>query len=436
MIIEIKIPEVGESITEGFLAGWNKEDGEQVQVDDELFELETDKITLTVQSEYAGTIKLLVNEGSDVLIGQVVATIDTEAAGKDVSTDGAVKDTKADVEEVASQITPEAGKQQLAASLQSEEVLESLSPAVRKLIVEKNLDPSAIAGSGKGGRLTKGDVLESMKEEKPSPAPSKVEQAKPVEVKAPPRPKVTPEPIKQLVDPSERQTRVPMTRLRQRIAERLLQAQQNAAILTTFNEVDMSAVMNMRKKLQDTFIAKHGVKLGFMSFFVKATIEALKKVPAVNAKIDGNDVVYNNYYDIGIAVSTDTGLVVPVIRDADKMGFGEIEKTINGLGQKAREKKLTLDDLQGGTFTISNGGIFGSMMSTPILNPPQSAILGMHAIKKRAVVVEPEDKIEVRPMMYLAVSYDHRIIDGAESVTFLKHIKECLENPERIMLEI
>jgi 2-oxoglutarate dehydrogenase E2 component (dihydrolipoamide succinyltransferase) len=433
MIIEIKIPEVGESITEGFLAGWNKEDGDQVQVDDELFELETDKITLTVQSEHAGQLKIQVQEGSDVLIGQVVATIDTDAAGAEAAP---VEKTEPAAEE-APQITPEAGKQQLEQSLQSEEMLESLSPAVRKLVVEKNLDPSAIPGTGKGGRLTKGDVLESIKVEKSAPAPAKVEAPKPVAAApAPPKPQATPAAPKPVVDPSERQTRVPMTRLRQRISERLLMAQQNAAILTTFNEVDMSAVMDLRKKLQDIFVAKYGVKLGFMSFFIKATIEALKKVPAVNAMIDGNDIVYNNYYDIGIAVSTDTGLVVPVIRDADKMGFAEIEKTIIELGQKAREKRLTLDDLQGGTFTISNGGIFGSMMSTPILNPPQSGILGMHAIKKRAVVVEPDDNIEVRPMMYLAVSYDHRIIDGAESVTFLKHIKECLENPERIMLEI
>ncbi|GBE30539.1 MAG TPA: 2-oxoglutarate dehydrogenase complex dihydrolipoyllysine-residue succinyltransferase [Bacteroidetes bacterium] len=428
MIVEIKIPVIGESITEGFIVEWMKGDGEFVNVDDNLYELETDKITMTIQSEHSGQLKIIVPAESEVDIGQVVASIDTDVQAAESAEEKVVTPVQNDT---APPITPSAGMEQVKATLSSRDGLDNLSPAVRRLVVEKQIDPTLIKGTGKGGRIIKDDVLKHLENisraKFPAILPERVEEM--------PEPILTNKPVSQY-DISDRQTRKPMSRLRQRLSERLVNAQQTAAILTTFNEADMSAVIEYRKKYKDAFLDKYGLKLGFMSFFVKATVEALKRVPAVNAQIDGNDIVYNNYYDIGVAVSTDSGLVVPVIRDADKLSFGQIEQAIAELGKKARERKLTLDDLQGGTFTISNGGIFGSMMSTPILNSPQSAILGMHAIKNRAVVVEPDNTIEVRPMMYLAVSYDHRLIDGAESVTFLKHIVECLENPERIMFEV
>ncbi len=438
MIVDIKVPEVGESITEGFLLEWKKGDGETVAVDDDLFELETDKITMTIQAENSGKLKINVPAGSNIEIGQVVGSIDTEFKPEEsveIKEETESIEKEPDIPEPA--ISPTAGMEQVKAKLEDNSNLELFSPSARRIVFEHDLDPSAIKGTGKGGRVLKEDVLNVVENDKSSDESISVKIRPPkIELKEDKKE------VKQVVQPvdvpesGERQVRKPMTRLRQRIAERLVQAQQNAAILTTFNEVDMSSVIEMRKRHQDAFLNKYGVKLGFMSFFVKASIEALKKVPMMNAQIDGNDIIENKFYDIGLAVSTEQGLVVPVVRDADKLSFGEIEQVIMDLGQRARDRKLSLDELQGGTFTISNGGIFGSMLSTPILNPPQSGILGMHAIKKRAVVLEPDDRIEVRPMMYLAVSYDHRIIDGAESVTFLKHIKDCIENPERIMLNI
>jgi 2-oxoglutarate dehydrogenase E2 component (dihydrolipoamide succinyltransferase) len=429
MIVEIKIPEVGESITEGFLVDWLKDDGDMINLDDELFELETDKITMNIQAESAGQLKIIVQADTTVAIGQVVGSIDT-----DVQASSEAGDVE---EDSAPAISTPAGMPQVEEKLKRED-LDDLAPAVRRMVAELNVDPKQIKGTGKDGRIIKGDVLNYVADQaKPKPAEAKIEKVQPV-VKKEVSVKAT-ETLNVKMSPaeiSERQVRKPMSRLRQRLAERLVSAQHEAAILTTFNEVDMSEVIKFRAKYKESFLDKYGIKLGFMSFFLKATIEALKKVPAVNAQIDGNDIIYNNFYNIGVAVSTDNGLVVPVVRDADKLSFGQIEQVIAGLGKKARDRKLTLDDLQGGTFSISNGGIFGSMMSTPILNPPQSGILGMHAIKKRPFVVGPDDSIEVRPMMYLAVSYDHRIIDGSESVTFLKHIKECLENPERIMFEV
>jgi 2-oxoglutarate dehydrogenase E2 component (dihydrolipoamide succinyltransferase) len=299
------------------------------------------------------------------------------------------------------------------------------SPAVRKMVAERDVDLAAVAGTGKDGRVTKGDVISYLDKKAEAPAAAKAPAAAP----QPAAPRAEPRPAA-----GAREERVRMTRLRKRIAERLKQAQNTAAMLTTFNEVDMTALMAVRERYKESFEKKHGVKLGFMSFFLKACIVALKEIPAVNAEIDGDDIVYKNYYDIGVAVGTEQGLVVPVVRDADALTFGEIEATIAALGRKARDGKLTIDELTGGTFTISNGGVYGSLLSTPILNPPQSAILGMHKIQKRPVAVG--DKVEVRPMMYLALSYDHRIIDGREAVTFLVRVKECLEDPQRILLDM
>ena len=433
MPIEVKIPEVGESITEGFLAEWSKSDGDVVARDEPLLVLETDKITMTVNAEEAGRLEILVKEGETVEVGQVVATIDDTVAPS--ATQAASSATKSEPEtepkpepapepeppaEPASAeppLSPPAGKPQAAAKL---ETVRGLSPAVQRLVLEHHIDPSAIDGTGRGGRITKADVLDFITDRESSP-----EAGSTSDVIAPT------EPIPIL---SERQTRKPMSPMRQRIAERLVEVQQQAAILTTFNEADLSGVMALRGQYKEIFKERHGVGLGFMSFFVKASIDALKTVPTVNGFIDGDQVVTNHYYDIGIAVSTDRGLVVPVIRNADRLTMAEIELSIADLATRAQERKLELSELSGAIFTISNGGVFGSMMSTPILNPPGSAILGMHAITKRPVVIN--DEIVIRPMMYLAVSYDHRLIDGRESVTFLKRIVECIENPERMMLEV
>jgi len=442
MRIEVKVPTVGESITEGILAEWKVSDGALVNADDPLFELETDKVSMTVTAEKAGRITLAAKTGATVLIGSAVAYIETDAlAGPAPTTTGisAVSGSTSSIAAtsapgtstvaptpVAPQVTvpplnPPAGIESLKANLAE------LAPSVRRIVVEEQLDPATIIGTGKGGRITKEDA-EKAKEERGK---------RKEEIPIPPPPIINREEKRVVVAPqlsTSRTTRRPMSTLRQRIAERMVEAQHNAAILTTFNEVDMSAVMNLRAKLQEPFVAKFGVKLGFMSFFVKATIEALKAVPAVNAQIDGDEIVENHFYDIGVAVSTERGLVVPVIREADTLSFAELEQQIAHYAEKARNRTLTLDELTGGVFTISNGGVFGSMLSTPILNPPQSAILGLHGIKKRAVVIEPSDRIEVRPMMYLALSYDHRLIDGRESVAFLKKIVECIEGPERMMM--
>lgn len=427
MAVDVKIPEIGESITEGFLAEWSQTDGAAVAAEDPLLVLETDKITMNVTAEVAGRLEILVAEGETVEVGQVVARIDPAAAGDAPAPSQQEPDRPPAPEPVAQPPAAEPPQADSAA-------LDQLSPAVRRLVEEHALNPSAIEGSGKNGRILKGDVLAFIKNpastagvETPVPPPIQPDPARKDATKSAPGPVP-------VVDPGSKQSRKPMSRLRQRLAERLVEVQQTTAMLTTFNEVDMSRVMTLRSEYKDGFINKHGVKLGFMSFFVKAVVDALKTVPEVNAFIDGDEIVTNHYYDIGIAVSSDHGLVVPVIRDADQLTMAGVETTIGDLATKARDRTLGIADLQGAVFTITNGGIFGSLLSTPILNPPGSAILGMHSIKKRPIVVG--DEIVIRPMMNLAVSYDHRIIDGKEAVTFLRRIVECLENPERLLLEV
>jgi 2-oxoglutarate dehydrogenase E2 component (dihydrolipoamide succinyltransferase) len=395
MATEIKVPTLGESVTEATIARWLKKIGETVAVDEPLVELETDKVTLEVNASVAGVLsQIAAEEGANVEIGAVLGLIDSAAAPAAIKpAPAAVKPASAPAPATASD-------------------LDRSGPAAKKLVAESGVDPATIPATGKDGRLTKGDVLAAI-----ATAP-----AKPAPAPAAPR------------DTAAREQRVRMTRLRKRIAERLKEAQNTAAMLTTFNEVDMTAILALRESYKDAFEKRHGVRLGFMSFFVKACISALKELPMVNASIDGDDLVYHNFYDIGVAVGTETGLVVPVVRDADKLGFAEIEKTIGGYGKKARDGKLTMEELTGGTFTISNGGVYGSLMSTPILNPPQSAILGMHKTQKRPVAIG--DRIEIRPMMYLALSYDHRIIDGREAVTFLVRVKENLEDPQRLLIDL
>lgn len=450
MIFPVKVPTVGESITEGILAEWKVSDGGFVNADDPLFELETDKVSMTVTAEKAGRISLISKAGDTVLIGSSVASIDTDSVGqvsKPVSGGQGsvpVQDKGVFANEVKqSQIlnpspplSPTAGLETLKANLAD------LAPSVRRIVTEERLDPASISGTGKAGRITKEDAINALVGQDSDPVP--VGQfSKPVsggQASVPvPSPLAFANEVKQSppqIQNTTRTTRRPMSSLRHRIAERMVESQHNSATLTTFNEVDMSTVMTARAHLQEPFQAKYGIKLGFMSFFVKAVVEALKAVPAVNAQIDGDYIVENHFYDIGVAVSTERGLVVPVIRDADQLSFADLEKEIARYAEKARNRTITLDELQGGVFTISNGGIFGSMLSTPILNPPQPGILGLHGIKKRPVVIGDSDTIVVRPMMYLALSYDHRLIDGRESVAFLKKIVECIELPERLMMGV
>jgi 2-oxoglutarate dehydrogenase E2 component (dihydrolipoamide succinyltransferase) len=403
--MEIKVPALGESVTEATVAKWFKKVGDAVAMDEALCELETDKVTVEVNSTAAGALsEIRVAEGETTQVGAVLCVIAEGAAGAKSAPAAAPKPAAAPAPAAAPK--PAAPAAAPAAGV--------ASPAARKMAEEKGVSTEGMAGTGKDGRITKADVASAPV----APAPKPAAPAQP----SGPRANAT------------REERVRMSRLRKRIAERLKEAQNTAAMLTTFNEVDMTAIMALRERVKDQFEKKHGAKLGFMSFFVKACIQALKEVPAVNAEIDGDDIVYKNYYHIGVAVGTPQGLVVPVVRDADTLSFAGIEQAIGELGRKARDGKLALEDLAGGTFTISNGGIYGSLMSTPILNPPQSAILGMHKIQQRPMVVNGE--IKVRPMMYLAVSYDHRIIDGREAVTFLVRVKECLEDPERLLLEV
>ena len=434
MNVEIRIPEVGESITEGVLVGWMKKSGEPVSPGEVLFELETDKITLSIPAEVKGLLSILVPEGTLVKVGQVVGQIETQDSVAPEPLRG-----PSQLEESLAWLTPKSPEKREpqpvgegppisspAGLAQAQDKLGSvagpqppLSPAVRRMVEEHRLDPAQIPGSGKNGRLTKGDVITHLS------AP-----ALPTPQSAPPQPAHKPSPGQT----DGRETRVPMSPLRHRIAERLVLAQQTAAILTTFNEADMSSLMAFRAKHKDKFEKKFDVRLGFMSFFVKAVVDGLRTVPQLNARIDGDTIVYQHYYDIGVAVGTDAGLVVPVIRDAEQQNFGQLEKKIADFAERARTRRLTLPDLTGGCFTISNGGVYGSLLSTPIINPPQSGILGMHRIQKRAVVVS--DQIVIRPMMYLALSYDHRLIDGSEAVTFLKRVVECIEDPERMLLEV
>jgi len=396
MSFEILVPSLPESVSDATLVAWHKQAGEWVNEGDNLADLETDKVILEVPAPKSGTlVELVVQDGETVVGGQLLAKLDAQPAKP-------------------AQVTEK-----------TEDAV--LSPSVRKLVAEKDLDPQAIAGSGKHGRILKTDVLDFLntqaKDAPPTPAP------------APPPATETHSPLSATAVASLRpEQRVPMTRLRAKVAERLLQAQQNAAMLTTFNEVNLSAVIDLRNHYKDRFETKHSIKLGFMSFFVKASIEGLKRFPAINASIDGSDIIYHGYYDIGIAVTTPRGLIVPILRDADQLDFAGIEKGIHDFGNKARNGSISVEDLSGGTFTITNGGIFGSMLSTPILNPPQCAILGMHAIKDRPVVENGE--IVIRPIMYLALSYDHRLVDGKEAVQFLGIIKECLEAPAHLLLNI
>jgi 2-oxoglutarate dehydrogenase E2 component (dihydrolipoamide succinyltransferase) len=400
---EIKVPSLGESITEATVAKWLKRPGEAVAADEPIAELETDKVTLEVPAPASGTLaEILAEEGDNVPVGAVLGRIADGLAGT-LTHPAAIAPGSP-----LSRIAGEGAERSEAGEGTAPAALERSGPAVRKLIEESGLDATTVAPSGRGGRITKADVIAARV---PAPAPP------------------TPAPAT-----SEREVRVRMSRLRRRIAERLKAAQNTAAMLTTFNEIDMGASIALRERYRDAFEKKHGVRLGFMSIFVKAAIVALRELPGVNAEIDGEDVIYKNHYDIGVAVGTEQGLVVPVVRDADRLSFAEIEKTIAEYGRKAREGKLTIEELSGGTFTISNGGIYGSLMSTPILNPPQSGILGMHKIERRPVAIG--DKIEIRPMMYVALSYDHRIVDGREAVTFLVRLKECVEDPSRILFEM
>jgi len=406
MSTEVKVPALGESITSGILVTWLVKEGDYVNKGDLLYELETDKITSEAPAEVAGTISLLAKEGDEVDIGQAVASIDESTTPPD-SSDSPVE-ASPEVEENTS----------ASSSKGTSEELMPLSPAVRKLVDEHGLDPAAIKGTGKGGRLIKADVLSAIDSNSAPPSSEPVKEP----------------PLESNIIQDGRTTRTKLSPIRRKIAQRLVNAQQQAALLTTFNEVDLSEVMALRKKHQEAFVARHGIKLGFMSFFVKAVVHGLQAVPEVNAQIDGDDLVQNHYYDIGVAVGTERGLVVPVVRDCESISFAEVEQQIIGYAQKAREGKLSLNDLQGGVFTISNGGIYGSMLSTPIVNPPQSGILGMHAIQQRPVANNGE--VVIRPMMYLALSYDHRIIDGKEAVTFLKTVKEMLEEPARMLFGV
>jgi 2-oxoglutarate dehydrogenase E2 component (dihydrolipoamide succinyltransferase) len=419
MTVEIRVPVLGESVTEATVGQWFKQVGDSVAKDEPIVELETDKVTLEVNAAEGGRLdEIIAAEGDNVevgaLLGQLTAGASGNAATAPAAKSAAVTaPAPASAPSEASAPVPAAPAVVAApASSAAAEIL----PAAKKMIEENNLNAANIRGTGKDGRITKGDVLEAMENGGKSPA-----VAAPA---APSGPRTE----------EAREERVKMTRLRKRIAERLKEAQNTAAMLTTYNEVDMTNLMDLRSEYKDLFLKKHGVKLGFMSFFTKACVAALKAIPAVNAEIDGDDLVYKNYYHMGVAVGTPNGLVVPVLRDADQLSFAETEQGIAELGLKARDGKLGMNDLQGGTFTISNGGVYGSLMSSPILNPPQSGILGMHKIQQRPMVIDGE--IKVRPMMYLALSYDHRVIDGKEAVTFLVHVKDALEDPRRLMLDL
>lgn len=417
-IVEVKVPQFSESVSEGTLITWKKKPGEAVAIDETLIEIETDKVVLEVPAPAAGVMaQILKNDGETVVSEEIIAKIDTDAAAQ-VS--------PLQVTAVAAAPAPAAAAAAPAAGGSKGDVA---MPAAAKILAEKGLSATDVAGSGKDGRVTKGDALAAAAKPAAVAAPIAVPAAPAV---AKPLPAVAAPAAQNLGDRPEQ--RVPMTRLRARVAERLLQSQSTNAILTTFNEVNMAPVMEMRKKFQEKFEKEHGVKLGFMSFFVKAAVAALKKYPVLNASVDGNDIVYHGYFDIGIAVGSPRGLVVPIIRNADQLSFADIEKTIAGFGQKAKDGKLSIDELTGGTFSISNGGTFGSMLSTPIINPPQSAILGVHATKDRAVV--ENGQVVVRPINYLAMSYDHRIIDGREAVLGLVTMKEALEDPARLLFDI
>ena len=414
MATEIRVPALGESVTEATIGRWFKKPGELVRVDEPIVELETDKVTLEVNAPASGILaEIIAKDGETVGVGALLGQIGDGAAVAPLKAE-----TKSEAKAEAKPVAPPPSPAPAAAPVPPREM--PASPAAAKIAADHGFDPAVVEGSGKRGQVLKGDVLATIaKLPAPTPAPAPA-----------PLPLRTPAPI----IAEDREERVPMTRLRQTIARRLKDAQNTAAMLTTFNEADMTQVMALRARHKDAFEKKHGAKLGFMGFFVKACVGALKEVPSVNAEIDGPDIIYKNYYHLGVAVGTDKGLVVPVVRDCDKLSVAAIEKTIAGLGQSARSGTLKIEEMQGGTFTITNGGVYGSLMSTPILNAPQSGILGMHKIQERPVAIS--GKIEIRPMMYLALTYDHRLVDGREAVTFLVRVKEALEDPARLVLDI
>src|ERR1700681_42957 len=414
---EIRVPTLGESVTEATIGRWFKKPGDAVAVDEPLVELETDKVTIEVPAPSAGTLgEIAAKDGETVAVGGLLGQINDGAAG------AAAKPAAAPAKAAAPAAPPPPPRAAAATAQKAPPTDAPLAPSVRKISAESGIDAATVPGSGKDGRVTKGDMLAAI--EKAASAPTPVNQpAAAVQVRAP-----------SPADDAAREERVKMTRLRQTIARRLKDVQNTAAMLTTFNEVDMSHIMAMRALYKDVFEKKHGSKLGFMGFFTKACVQALKDIPAANAEIDGTDLIYKNYYHIGVAVGTDKGLVVPVVRDCDHKSISDIEKSIADFGRRARDGALKIDEMQGGTFTITNGGIYGSLISPPILNAPQSGILGMHKIQERPMAVG--GKVEIRPMMYLALSYDHRVVDGREAVTFLVRVKECLEDPARLLLDL
>ena len=424
MTIEIQVPQLPESVADATLVAWHKQPGDTVKRDENLADLETDKVVLEVPAPANGVVReLKFKTGTVVTSGQVLAVIDEGAVGASAAAAAPSAATKS-APAAAAQSAPGNGQ------ARGGETSDKLSPSVRRLVEENKLDPGAIPASGKDGRLTKSDVVDFLGK-KPTPVTDRADPPAPI-APAARAPAPAPRPVTGAAGRTDQ--RVPMTRLRQRIAQRLVEAQHTQALLSTFNEVDMTNVQELRARYKDRFEKEHGVKLGFMSFFVKAAIEALKKFPAVNGTIDGTDVIYHEYYDVGVAVSTERGLMVPIVRDADIKSFATIEKEIGDYAKKAREGSIAIEDLTGGTFTITNGGVFGSLLSTPIVNAPQSAILGMHKTQERAVVVNGQ--IVARPMMYLAITYDHRLIDGREAVQFLVTIKDCLEDPGRMLLGV
>ena len=436
MLIEVKVPVLSESISEATLVSWHKKEGDFVEEDENLVDLETDKVVLEVPAPKNGLLKeIRKGDGINVASNEVIAVIDTDQVqvANDEFSDNDAADKR-------SKVAP-------ATTAASSAKVDASGPAVKRLLNEHNIDGNAINASGKDGRLTKGDVLSHLEQHAGKPSANNGESNavrraptttanNTAQAQTAPSADMSSNPLSNIADLGEErlEKRVPMSRLRARVAERLKEAQNTAAILSTFNEVDMKPIMDLRAKVKDDFLAKHQTKLGFMSFFTKACVEALRQHPIINASVEGNDIIYHGFYDIGIAIGSPRGLVVPILRDADKMSFADIEKAIASYGEKAKSGKLSLEDLSGGTFSISNGGVYGSMLSTPILNPPQSAILGMHNIQQRAVVVDGE--IVIRPMMFVALSYDHRIIDGQNAVTFLVAIKKALEDPIRLLLDI